>query len=150
MAAFVVAPLTVACSDDPTHLNAAQYRSRAGAHCQTLKDASVELRRAQVPSATGPEVRKYVHSAADRLRELVRRLDDLEPPRTLAADAGKLVRLLDGYADGLDTLARRVGPTDTLMVAFRKNQDLVERLNQDAADATTLVTRLGLTDCLLS
>jgi hypothetical protein len=148
--ALVVGPLAVACSDDPTRLSASQYRTRAGEHCQTLKDASEELRRAQAPGATGRTVRKYVHGAADELRVLVQHLDDLDPPRALERRADRLVELLAGYADGLDTLATRVGPDDTLTATFQKHQQLVQRLNHDAADATALVTRLGLTDCLLS
>ena len=57
--------------------------------------------------------------------------------------------MLDGYAEGLDTLADRVKRGQTFRVALQKNQDLVTRLNGIAERATGLVTRLGLTGCLL-
>jgi len=147
---IVVASLLVACSDGEPRLRASEYRTRASAHCQTLKDASTELRKAQVPSATGTTVERYVHRAAERLRDLVHSLDALEPPRALERDADELVDLLDGYADGLDRLSTRVGPDDTLIETFEKNPRLVERLNRDAREATALVTRLELSGCLLS
>ena len=58
--------------------------------------------------------------------------------------------LLDEYAGGLDDLAGRVRPGDTLRTTFERNAKLVERLNGAAAQATTLVTRLELTGCMLS
>jgi hypothetical protein len=148
--ALAVGVVVAACGGEKTRLSASEYRRQAGESCETLKDASTELAKAQEASATGPKVTRYVGAASDRLRDLVGQLDGLDPPRALAHDAGRLVDLLGGYASGLDQLARKVGPRDTLTDTFRKNQRLVTKLNRDAGAATALVAKLRLTDCLLS
>jgi hypothetical protein len=148
--AGAVCVLTVACGGSPERLTSRQYRGQASTHCETLKDASNELREAQAPSAVGKTVTRYLHGAADRLRELVDGLRELEPPESFETDADEMVRLLGSYAEGLDDLAARVRPGDTLQVTFEQNQKLVERLNGVAGDVTSLVTRLELTGCILS
>jgi hypothetical protein len=58
--------------------------------------------------------------------------------------------LLGEYAAGLDDLAGSVRGGDTLQATFDRNMGLVRRLNGAAAQATSLVTRLELTGCILS
>lgn len=148
--ASAVGVLAVACGGGTERLSAREYRSKASARCEQLKDAGDELRRAQEPSAVGATVARFLDRAADRLRDLVRGLDDLEPPRASERDAAELLDLLDEYAAGLDELAGRVSPGDTLGRTFEQNQELVQRLNGVAGEATTLVTRLDLTGCILT
>ena len=150
VAALAIGLLAVACAGSAERLSVPEYRKRASTHCETLEDASNELRKAQQPSATGKTVTQFLHRAADRLRDLVQGLDGLEPPAALETDADELVGLLDDYADGLDELADSVGPGDTLVATFEKNTQLVQRLNGVAGNATSLVTRLELTGCMLA
>jgi hypothetical protein len=149
--ALGIAALGGACGGggaDP--LSASGYRSKASTQCAQLKDASDELAKAQAPGATGATVKRFLHGAAARLRDLVEGLDGLEPPESLRSDADDLVNLLDEYAGGLDELADRVRSGDTLAATFDRNAQLVQRLNGAAAQATTLVTRLQLAGCILS
>jgi hypothetical protein len=134
---------------DDERLTRAQYVKRATKQCEKLLDASNELRKAQAPGATGNRVAKFLHRAADGLDQLVDGFDALNPPAKLEADTDELVDVLAGYADGLDTLADRVRRGQTFRVALEKNGGLVARLNGIAERATGLVTRLGLTSCLL-
>jgi hypothetical protein len=148
--AIGIAALGGACGGGADGLSASAYRSKASTQCSRLKDASDELAKAQAPGATGATVTKFLHGAADGLRDLVEGLDGLEPPEALQSDADDLVNLLDEYAGGLDELADRVRSGDTLRATFERNAKLVRRLNGAAAQATTLVTRLQLTGCILS
>jgi hypothetical protein len=77
-------------------------------------------------------------------------LDGLTPPEAYQGDADELVRILGEYADGLDDLAADVGPRQTLGDASATHPRQIDHLNGIADRATGLVTRLGLTDCLLS
>jgi uncharacterized phage infection (PIP) family protein YhgE len=149
-AAFGCVLLAVACGGDAQRLSATDYRTQASTQCEQLKDASDELAKAQDPSATGATVTRYLQGAADGLRELVDGLDSLEPPASLETDADELVGLLDEYATGLDELAGSVRGDDTLQATFARNTELVRRLNGAAAQATSLVTRLELSGCVLS
>jgi hypothetical protein len=139
-----------ACGGGTERLKAPDYRAKVSARCARLKQASDDLAKAQEPGATGATVRRYLHGAADRLRDLVHGIDGLEPPAALEVDADELVRLLDEYAGGLDELADRVRAGDTIRATFERNAKLVQRLNVAAGQATTLVTRLELTGCILS
>lgn len=134
---------------DGDGLTRQEFTERATKQCEKLLDASNELRKAQAPGATGNRVAKFLHRAADGLGKLVDGFDRLNPPPKLEADTDDLVDVLAGYADGLDTLADRVKRGQTFRVALEKNGDLVARLNGIAERATGLVTRLGLTGCLL-
>jgi hypothetical protein len=149
-AAFGCVLLAVACGGGAQRLSASDYRTQASTQCEQLKDASDELAKAQDPSATGATVTRYLQGAADGLRELVDGLDSLEPPASLETDADELVGLLDEYATGLDELAGSVRGDDTLQATFARNTELVRRLNGAAAQATSLVTRLELSGCVLS
>jgi len=140
---------TFAGADDGGRLTKSEFVERATKQCDRLLDASNELTNAQAPGATGRRVARYLRRAADELGELVEAFDELEPPRRLEADTDELVDVLDGYAEGLDALADRVKRGQTFRVALEKNQDLVTRLNGSAQRATEVVTRLGLTGCLL-
>ncbi len=135
---------------DETRLSRAQYTKRAGAHCATLREASTRKRLAQAPDARGATVSTSLREAADGLRDLVTGLDGLTPPEALEGDADELVRILREYADGLDDLAADVGPQQTLGDASSSHPKQIDHLNAIADRATGLVTRLGLTDCLLS
>jgi hypothetical protein len=135
---------------DESRLSRAQYTKRASEHCTTLKEASTRKRLAQAPDATGPTVSKSLREAADGLRDLVGGLDGLTPPAAYEGDADELVRILDEYAGGLDDLAADVGPRQTLGDASAAHPKQIDHLNAIANRATGLVTRLGLTDCLLS
>jgi hypothetical protein len=95
-------------------------------------------------------VTRFLRGAAGGLRDLVDGLDALEPPASLESDADELVALLGEYAAGLDDLAGSVRGGDTLQATFDRNMGLVRRLNGAAAQATSLVTRLELTGCILS
>jgi hypothetical protein len=148
--AIGVGALVAACGGGSDPLSASEFRSKASTHCARLKDASDELAKAQAPSATGKTVSGFLRGAADGLRSLVDGLDGLEPPKKLERDADALVSLLDEYAGGLDELAGRVRPGDTLRTTFERNAKLVQRLNGAATQATTLVTRLQLAGCMLS
>src|SRR5262245_51175398 len=130
LVAFCALGASVAGGDDGERLTKAQFVARAEKHCDKLLDASNELRKAQAPGATGTRVTKYLHKAADGLGNLVEGFDSLNPPKSLEADTEELVDVLDGYAEGLDTLADRVKRGQTLRVALEKNQDLVSRLNK--------------------
>jgi len=150
-AAGVVAAVLASCGGgDESRLSRAQYTKRASEHCATLEEASTRKRLAQAPGATGATVSKSLHEAADGLRDLVRGLDGLTPPEALEGDADELVRILDEYADGLDALADDIGPRQTLGDASATHPDQIDHLNAIADRATGLVTRLGLTACLLS
>jgi hypothetical protein len=126
-----------------------EYVQRATKQCDKLLAASNQLAKAQAPGAKGKRVAKFLHRAADGLGRLVDGFDGLHPPEALEAETDELVDVLAGYAEGLDSLADRVKRGQTLRVALEKNQDLVARLNGIAERATGLVTRLGLTGCLL-
>jgi hypothetical protein len=150
-AAVVTAALAASCGGgDEPRLSRTQYTKRASEHCATLKEASTRKRLAQSPGATGATVSKSLRGAADGLRDLVRGFRGLTPPAALERDADELVRILDEYADGLDDLAGDVGPNQTLGDASAAHPDQIDHLNAIANRATGLVTRLGLTDCLLS
>lgn len=152
LATGLVAFLTIGATyagGDGDRLTRAQYLERAGKQCDKLHDASNELGKAQAPGATGKRVTRYLHKAADRLGDLVDGFDGLTPPQKLEADHDELVDVLEGYAEGLDTLADRVKRGQTMRAALEKNQDLVARLNGIAERSTALVTELGLTRCLL-
>jgi hypothetical protein len=149
-AALALAMLAAACGGGTDRLTAADYRAEASAQCEQLRDASDELAKAQEPSATGATVTRYLRGAADGLRELVAGLDALEPPASLESETDELVALLGEYAEGLDDLAGSVRGGDTLQATFARNTQLVRRLNGAAAQATSLVTRLELSGCMLS
>jgi hypothetical protein len=135
---------------DESRLSRAQYTKRASEHCKTLEEASTRKRLAQAPDATGATVSRSLRGAADGLRDLVDGLEGLTPPEAYARDADELVRILGEYADGLDDLAADVGPQQTLGDASAAHPNRIDHLNGIADRATGLVTRLGLTDCLLS
>jgi hypothetical protein len=150
VAVVMVSTLAVACGgDDPARLSRSEYTRRANAHCATLEAASAKKRLAQSPSATGATVRRSLHDAADELRKLVAGFDALTPPAALESDANDLVQLLRDYAGGLDRFADDVGAHETLGQASNAHPQQIDRLNGLADRATGLVTRLGLTDCLL-
>ena len=149
LVAFCALGASFAGGDDGERLTKAEFVARATKHCDKLLDASNDLRKAEAPGATGNRVAKFLHKAADGLGNLVEGFDALDPPKKLEADTEELVDVLDGYAEGLDMLADRVKRGQTFRVALEKNQDLVSRLNGIAERATGLVTRLGLTGCLL-
>ncbi len=147
-AALLALPGAARAGDDE-RLTRAQYVEQATEHCDELAAASAELQKAQAPGATGKRVAKYLRRAATGLERLVDGFDGLAAPPKLADDNEELVDVLDSYADGLDALADRVKRGQTFEVALQRNQDLVTRLNSIAGRATGLVTRLGLTGCLL-
>lgn len=150
LVAFTAAGVSACTDGESERLSGTEYRKRAGDHCATLEDASNELRKAQSPDRTGRDVARYLRRAADGLRDLVQSLDGLSPPETFEADADQLVSSLDEYAEGLDGLADRVRPGETLQATFDRHAKLVTRLNGVASRATGLVSRLGLTGCILS
>jgi hypothetical protein len=150
LVAFCALGASFAGGDDGERLTKAEFVARATKHCDKLLDASNDLRQAQAPGATGRRLTNFLHTAADGLGDLVEGFDALHPPKKLEADTEELVDVLDGYAEGLDTLADRVKRGQTFRVVLEKNPDLVSRLIVSAERATGLVTRLGLTGCLLS
>ena len=150
LAALAVGALGAApAGGDGEGLTREQYIRRATRHCKTLKEASDELQLAQAPGATGRRVARYLRQAARKLGDLVDGFRKLDPPRAIEEAAEQLIDVLDGYAEGLETLAGRVKRGQTFRVALERNQDLVTSLNSAAQRATNLVTRLGLTGCLL-
>src|SRR4029453_18135434 len=91
--AIGIAALGGACGGGADRLSASAYRSKASTQCSRLKDASDELAKAQAPGATGATVTKFLHGAADGLRDLVEGLDGLEPPGALQAAPDDIAHL---------------------------------------------------------
>ena len=136
--------------NDGPQLSKAQYTKKANAACATLAKAGADLAKAQSPKATGEGVRKYVKLAAQSLRDMVTRLDDLNPPAALSDDNDKLGETLNSYADGLDSLADEVKDGETFRDALSANDKIVTDLNNIADRAGRTVVRLGLDGCQLA
>lgn len=151
MLGVVLLPVgALACGGGGTPLSRAAYVRQAGRECATLQRVSDELAGAQRRDATGAEVRDYLGAAADGIRGLASSLDDLEPPTALERDAQALSDTLEHYGEGLDTLADRVRPGDTLAATLGSSQRVVRRLNDLSGRAARLVAELGIDECRLS
>jgi len=130
-------------------LSIAAFKRKANTECQSLKAASDAFQKAQSPTAEGKAVARYMRTAADRLRMLVRRVDELVPPDELAADVDSLLGVLSDYADGIDHLASTVKVGERFQDVLQKNAPTVNRLNKLATRAFNLVGTLGLVGCVL-
>ena len=146
----MVAGLAVlaACSSEP-RLTRPAFQRRANAECGVLKAASEEFAKAQAPTAVGDDVARYLRAGAGELKKLVEQVDKLAPPENMQNGVDELLRELQDYADGLETLADRTGKGQSFQDVLDENPKVVGRLNKGAGRATTLVAELGLIGCVL-
>jgi hypothetical protein len=149
VAVALVSSLTMAACSGTPRLSIREFTDAANEECAALQQASDDFRKAQDPSFTGDEVADFVHNVADRLRVLVKNLDELAPPETVEADVEELLGVLSDYADGLDELADATGPSQTFQSVLKERTGIVNRLNALAPRATVLVGELGLVSCIV-
>lgn len=146
---LVVVALNAGCGGGGPQLTRADFQQKADKECKSLQKASDAFARAQAPGAKGDDVAKYLRAGANELRDLVKHVDELEPPDEMQGGVDQLLKLLSEYADGLDTLANRTGSQQTYQEALHESSKTVEHLNTIATKASTQVARLGLIACIL-
>jgi hypothetical protein len=134
-------------SDGPT-LSRAAFTKQANTECAELLVAGTELFSEESARATGPAVADILGSAAESLRELARSFDELTPPEDLTENVDRLVAEIDEYADGLDDLAAKVEPGQSLAGVQATNPDLVRPLNAISTRIDALIGKLALTGCV--
>ena len=129
--AGVLAIALTACGGGSDPLTKAEFIKKADAICKGDDKAIEKLGATLGASPSDDEIQKALDGYVDIVKDQVKDLEDLEPPKSLKKDVDALLKSLD---EGLDKMKD-------------KGAELVKTGDNPLADASSKAQALGLKEC---